>query len=259
VAESPPVSGTALVTGASSGLGEEFARQLAARGHDLILVARRRDRLEKLAAELPTAAHVVELDLATEATDLRARVDKLGASVDLLVNNAGFGLNGPFAELDGRRQAEEVRVNCEAVVTLTRAFLPDMLKRGRGGVIIVASTAGMQPLPYEAVYAATKAFAISFSDAVHTEVKGSGVHVMCVNPGPVPTEWQDVAGAVGLAPVPGAIPADQCVREALDAYDRRVRSFVPGRTIRWFLRASAPTPRALQLRVTERLYRDRRA
>jgi short-subunit dehydrogenase len=247
----------ALVTGASSGLGEEFARQLSARGHDLILVARRTDRLEALAGELPTTAHVIGLDLGSDAPQLRSRVDELGLEVDLLVNNAGFGTHGPFLKQDAAREAEEVRVNCEAVVTLTHAFLPGMVERGRGGVIVVASTAGAQPIPYEAVYAATKAFARSFADAVHTEVKDTGVHVMSVNPGPVPTEWQEVAGSGGLPPVPGAIPPDQCVREALDAYGRGVRSFVPGRVIRWFLRASAPTPRPLQLKVTERLYRRR--
>ena len=118
------MSETALVTGASSGIGEQFARQLAARGHALILVARRRDRLERLADELPGTAHVVPCDLATEASSLAHRVAELGLDVDLLVNNAGFGTYGRFVELDAEREAEEVRVNCEAVVTLTHAFLP---------------------------------------------------------------------------------------------------------------------------------------
>src|SRR5919198_2044791 len=149
---------TALVTGASSGIGEQFARQLAARGHDLVLVARRADRLERLAAELPTHAQVVPCDLAAEAATLGARVAELDLQVDLLVNNAGFGTSGPFLEHDPERDAEQIRLNCEAVVTLTHAFLPGMVERGQGGVITVASTAGMQPLPYEAVYSATKAF-----------------------------------------------------------------------------------------------------
>lgn len=258
MAGSPPEHGTALVTGASSGIGEQFARQLSARGHDLILVARRRDRLVALAAELPGPAQVIELDLATEADQLAARVEGMGLEVELLVNNAGFGLNGPFVELDGAGQAEEVRVNCEAVVALTHAFVPSMVRRGHGGVIIVASTAGMQPIPYEAVYAATKAFARSFSDALHTELRGTGVRVLAVNPGPVPTEWQEVAGVSSTGVVPGVIDAEQCVREALEAYDRGSRSIIPGRVVRWFLRASAPAPRGLQLRVTERLYRHRR-
>ncbi len=250
---------TALITGASSGIGEQFARQLAARGHELVLVARRADRLEQLATELPTDAHAVPCDLATDAASLRERVAELGVEVDLLVNNAGFGTSGPFLDQDPGRDAGQVRVNCEAIVTLTHAFLPGMVQRGRGGIINVASSAGMQPIPYESVYAATKAFAISFTDALHMELRGSGVRVLAVNPGPVPTEWQEVAGygpdRVGV--VPGRIPADQVVRESLAAYDRGRRSVIPGRAIRWFIRVTRPSPRAIQLRITERLYRPR--
>jgi short-subunit dehydrogenase len=251
---------TALVTGASSGIGEQFARQLAARGHDLVLVARRADRLESLAADLPTEARVVACDLTTDAASLAGRVQELGAEVDLLVNNAGFGTSGPFLEHDPGRDAEQVRLNCEAVVTLCHAFLPAMVDRRRGGVINVASSAGFQPIPYESVYAATKAFVISFTDALHTELRGSGVRAMSVNPGPVPTEWQQVAGyseeRTGV--VPGEISAEQVVSESLDAWDRGRRSVIPGRTIRWFIRATAPSPRALQLRITERMYRPKR-
>jgi len=248
---------TALVTGASSGIGEQFARQLAARGHNLLLVARRADRLEALAAELPTDVHVLPCDLATEAGSVGRRVADRGADVDLLVNNAGFGTSGPFLEHDPARDVEQIRVNCEAVVTLTHAFLPAMVERGRGGIINVASSAGFQPIPYESVYAATKAFVISFTDALHTELRDSGVRVMSMSPGPVPTEWQQVAGyepgRTGV--VPGEIPAEQVVRESLAAYDRGRRSVIPGRAIRWFIRATRPSPRAIQLRVTERMYR----
>lgn len=248
---------TALVTGASSGIGEQFARQLAVRGNDLILVARRADRLERLAAELPTDAHVIPLDLAADASSLATRVGELGVDVDLLVNNAGFGTSGPFVAGDPIRDAEEVRLNCEAIVTLTHAFLPAMVERQRGGIINVASTAGMQPIPYEAVYSASKAFAITFTDALHIELRGSGVRVLAVNPGPVPTEWQQVAGYEPgrVGSVPGQIPAEQVVREALAAYDSDRRSVIPGRMIRWFIRATRPSPRAVQLRITERLYR----
>jgi short-subunit dehydrogenase len=251
---------TALVTGASSGIGEQFARQLAARGHDLVLVARRADRLEALAADLPTEARVVPCDLATEAASLAGRVEELGIEVGLLVNNAGFGTSGPFVENDPAREAEEVRLNCEAVVTLCHAFLPAMVEKRRGGVINVASTAGMQPIPYESVYAATKAFAVSFTDALHTELRGSGVRVMSVNPGPVPTEWQQVAGYAEnrAAPAPGEISAEQVVRESLEAWDGGKRFVIPGRTIRWFIRATRPSPRAVQLRITERMYRPKR-
>jgi uncharacterized protein len=246
---------TALVTGASSGIGEQFARQLSARGHELILVARRGDRLERIAGELGETAHVLPCDLATEANSLRGRVAELGLDVDLLVNNAGFGTYGHFVDLDGKREAEEVRVNCEAVVALTHAFLPAMVKRGRGGVIVVASTAGMQPIPYEATYSATKAFALTFTEALHEELRGTGVRVLAVNPGPVPTEWHRIAGHDDTTLVPGEIPAEQVVRESLEAYDAGRRSVIPGRTIRWFIRATSPSPRALQLRITERMFR----
>jgi short-subunit dehydrogenase len=250
---------TALVTGASSGIGEQFARQLARRDLELILVARRAERLEALAAELPVRARPIPCDLATEAASVAERVAELGATVDLLVNNAGFATSGPFLEHEPARDAEQVRLNCEAIVTLTHAFLPGMVERRRGGIINVASSAGMQPIPYESVYAATKAFAISFTDALHTELRGSGVRVLGVNPGPVPTGFQEAAGyeqgRVGV--VPGRISVEQVVREALAAYDHGSRSVIPGRVIRWFIRLTKPSPRAIQLRVTERLYRPK--
>jgi short-subunit dehydrogenase len=180
--------------------------------------------------------------------------------VDLLVNNAGFGAYGRFLDIDPERDAQQVRLNCEAVVRLTHAFVPGMVERGRGGVITVASTAGMQPLPYELVYAATKAFARSFSDGLHSELRGTGVKVLCVNPGPVPTEWQEVAGHTDESKprgVPGAIPPSQVVVEALAAYDAGRRTIVPGRFIRWFLRASKPVPEGFKLRRAEQMYRPK--
>lgn len=250
---------TALVTGASSGIGEQFARALSTRGHELILVARRRDRLEKLASELPGEAHVIECDLAEDATSPSAQVKERGLKVDLLVNNAGFGTYGRFLDQDPQRDAAEVRVNCEAVVTLTHAFLPAMVESHRGGVIVVASTAGMQPIPYESVYAASKAFALSFTESLHTELRGTGVRALAVNPGPVPTEWQAVAGHEedGSGFPFGEIPPAQVVSEALAAYDAGHRSVIPGRMMRWVLRATQPTPRSLQLRITERMYRPK--
>lgn len=249
---------TALVTGASSGIGEQFAHQLSARGYELILVARRAERLSQLADELPGTAHVIPCDLASDAASLPARVAERGLDVNLLVNNAGFGTYGKFTDIDPRRDAEQVRVNCEAIVTLTHAFVGAMVERGDGGVIVVASTAGMQPIPYEAVYSATKAFALSFAEALHQELRGTGVRVLAVNPGPVPTEWQQVAGHDSSGIVPGAIPPAQVAAEALAAYDRDRRSVIPGRKIRWFMRATRPSPRAIQLRMAERLYRPGR-
>jgi short-subunit dehydrogenase len=250
---------TALITGASSGIGEQFARQLSARGDTTVLVARRAERLERLAAELPAPAHVIGCDLTTDAAQLPDRVAELGLEVDLLVNNAGFGTYGRFWEIDPGRDAEMVRLNCEVVVTLTRALLPGMIERRRGGVIVVASSAGMQPIPFETTYAASKAFALNFTEALHEELRGTGVRALAVNPGPVPTEWQGVAGFEGAAGVvPGAIEADQVVREALAAYDRGRRSMVPGRLFRWYLRGGSIAPRAIQLRVLSRMYDPRR-
>jgi short-subunit dehydrogenase len=245
---------TALITGASSGIGEHFARQLADRGHDLVLVARRADRLEGLAAELSAKTTVIAADLATDAASVPARVAELGLEVDLLINNAGFGTHDRFWEIPEGRDAEMVRLNCEAVVILTRAFLPAMVKRGRGGVITVASTAGMQPLPYEATYSASKAFALNFSDALHTELKGTGVQCLAVNPGPVRTEWQEVAGVEESQIPPGMVGPDVVVRDALKAYDSGSRSVVSGPMFRWIMRASR-APRAVKLRVMERQYR----
>ena len=248
---------TALITGASSGIGEEFARQLATRGDDLILVARRRDRLEQLAEQLRTTTHVIECDLASDAANLPDEVAKLGVDVDLLVNNAGFGLRGHFAELPAKREAEMIRVNCEAVLTLTHAFLPAMVERRRGGVITVASTAGLQPLPYETTYAASKAFAISFMEALSMELRGTNVRALVVNPGPVKTEWQAVAGYdENTLRMPGMITAEQCVTDSLRAYDRSRRSVIPGRLFPWLMRATA-SPKPIKLRVTERIYRPR--
>jgi short-subunit dehydrogenase len=253
------VGEVALITGASSGIGAEFAKQLSDRGHEVILVARREDRLRELAETISGPAHVVPCDLAQDAASLPGKVAGLGLDVDVLVNCAGFGTHGPFAEIDAAREAEEVRLNCEAVVTLTHAFLPGMLERRRGGVITVASTAGLQPIPYEATYSASKAFARTFSDALAGELRGSGVRVLCVNPGPVPTEWQQVAGYEpdSLPPVPGKISAEQVARESLRAFDRGRRSIIPGIVIRSYMRLTALSPLPLKLRVVGRMYRRR--
>jgi uncharacterized protein len=247
----------ALVTGASSGIGAEIAKQLSQRGYELILVARRSERLEQLASELPGAAHTIQCDLANDAASLPAKVAELGLDVDVLVNNAGFGTHGHFKDIDPARDAEQVRLNCEAVITLTHAFLPAMIERGRGGIITVASTAGMQPIPYEATYSASKAFARTFSDALSVELRGTSVKVLCVNPGPVPTEWQQVAGyaADWVPPVPGKISAEQVARESVEAFERGRRSIIPGAVIRWFVRINKPAPLPIKMRVLERMYR----
>jgi short-subunit dehydrogenase len=244
----------ALVTGASSGIGEEFARQLSARGHDLVLVARRADRLERLAEELPTHVHVLPCDLGADAASLAGRVADLGVDVDLLVNNAGFGNHDRFWQIAEGRDAAQVRLNCEAVVTLTRAFLPAMIERGRGGIINLSSIFGFQPMPYEAVYGASKAFLLSFSEALRAELRGTGVRVLAVCPGPVATEFQETAGVGGIKLV-GKIPVDRVVGQALTAYDRDSGSVVPGAAVRWFTRFQRLMPMSFRVRTTEKMAR----
>jgi len=251
----------ALVTGASSGIGAEFAKQLSERGYEVILVARRAGRLDELASQLRGPAHVIPCDLASDAASLAGKVADLGLKVDVLVNSAGFGTRGRFREIDPARDREQVRLNCEALVTLTHAFLPGMIERRRGGVITVASTAGMQPIPYEVTYSATKAFARTFSDALSAELRGTGVRVLCVSPGPVPTEWQQIAGygpEFPSPPVPGKISAEQVARESLRAFDGGRRSIIPGFVIRWYMRINRPVPLPIKLRVVERMYRPKK-
>lgn len=190
---------TALITGASSGIGESLARQLAAHGADLILVARTEDRLHALAAELGARyrvqVHVLPADLNLPGTgaQLHAAVQARGLSVDILVNNAGLGGYGEFSAQPPAEIDRMIAVNIGALTGLTRAFLPDMLTRGRGRVLNVASTAAFQPGPLMAVYYATKAYVLSFSEAVAEEVAGSGVSVTALCPGPVQTGFQAVS------------------------------------------------------------------
>ena len=184
-----------LITGASAGLGAEFARQLSSKGQRLVLAARRRDRLEALAAELGNA-RAVEIDLAAPgaAAALLADVEAAGETVDLLINNAGFGLGGRFAELDAARQREMIDLNVGALTELSRLVAPQMIARGTGAILNVASTAAFQAGPGMAVYFATKAYVLSFSEALHEELKPHGIKVSCLCPGPTRTEFGAVAG-----------------------------------------------------------------
>lgn len=190
---------TALITGASSGIGESLARQLAAHGAHLILVARTEDRLHALAAELGARyrvqVHVLPADLNRPgaAAELHAAVQARGLNVDILVNNAGLGGYGEFSAQPSDEIDRMIAVNIGALTGLTRAFLPDMLARGRGRVLNVASTAAFQPGPLMAVYYATKAYVLSFSEAIAEEVAGSGVSVTALCPGPVRTDFQAVS------------------------------------------------------------------
>jgi len=195
-----PMSYVALVTGASAGIGQAIARELAARGYGLVLVARRRERLQALARELAdrhgVRTEVLPCDLANAArrSRLAGRVEALGLEVEVLINDAGFATGGPFHHADPARELEQVRVLVEAVVALTSAFLPAMVARRRGAILNVSSTAAMQPMPYGAGYSAAKAYVLNFSEALHQELRGQGVTVTALCPGPVRTDFWAKAG-----------------------------------------------------------------
>jgi len=194
---------TALITGASAGIGRELARLVAADGHDTVLVARRRDRLDELAAELGSAHGVKVTVIAADLGDRAApqavaeQVRSASIDIDFLINNAGFGSHGPFAESDLARQLEMIDVNVRALVELTHLFLPGMLARKRGHVLNVASVAGFVPGPYMATYYASKAFVLSFTEALAAELRGSGVTATASCPGPTETEFGAVARSDG--------------------------------------------------------------
>ena len=187
-----------LITGASAGLGVEFARQLSGRGQRLVLVARRKDRLDALAKELGNArASANDLSKSGAAAELLADLKAAGEEVDTLINNAGFGLIGRFAELDAKRERQMIDLNVGTLTDLCRAVAPAMIKRKGGAILNVASTAAFQPGPNMAVYFATKAYVLSFTEALHEELKPHGVRVSALCPGPTRTEFGEVAGFGG--------------------------------------------------------------
>ena len=246
----------ALITGASAGIGAEFAARLASKNYDVVLVARRRDRLEEIAANLRAAhgvrAEIVAADLSVAGSvdAIVAEVTRLGVTVDLLVNNAGFGTHGRFETISPERERDEVAVNVAALVALTHAYLPGMLQRGRGGVINVASTASFQPVPYMAVYGATKAFVRSFSEALHEEVRGRGVRILALCPGPTATEFFDH----GVAAIPGPIRTSRdVVSTALAAYDADTVTAIDGASNKLVAALAAPLPRRWVRRIAARI------
>ena len=258
----PSPTSTALVTGASSGIGAAVVRALAGRGHGVTLVARREDRLRELAAELSDGmrAEVIGCDVSDPAARDRMaqEVGSRGLEVEVLVNNAGFGTYGDFAHLGRERQVEMVRVNVEAVVDLEARFVPGMVERGRGAVINVASTAAFQPLPGSATYAATKAFVLSHGDALHAELAEHGVAVTSVCPGPVRTEFTEVAGMrVAEESTPGAVwmSADAVAEQALEAAEGGRRVVVPGMLNQAGALVGQHAPRMVALPLLRRAWR----
>lgn len=226
---------TALVTGASSGIGRAFAAELAARGTDLVIVARRRDRLEALASELQVShgrhVEVIVADLSDpdQLADVEARLADADRPVELLINNAGFGTSGHFCDLEVDREEQQIRVNVVALVRLSRAALPGMVKRGRGGIVNMSSVAGEQPLPGWATYAATKAYVTNFSRSLAAEMKGSGVSVLNVLPGFTRTEFQDHGDfAQRMIPGPAWMTPEEVVHHALKALHKGRSEAIPG-------------------------------
>ncbi len=250
--------GWAVVTGASSGIGEAFARALDRRGHPILLVARRRERLLALAATL-RRAEVLAADLgdAAEAQRVAAHARALGP-VELLVNNAGFASNGEFVALDGARERQMVAVNVVAPMVLAQELLPAMLAARAGGVINIASIGAFQPVPFMATYGATKAFVLSWSEALSEELRGSGVRVTCVCPGPVDTEFFDVAGvSSAMRRMPHMMAPDELVARTLDAFDDGRAVLVPG-AINWLTAfVTRFSPRLLVRVVAGRLFAPR--
>jgi short-subunit dehydrogenase len=257
----------ALVTGASSGIGEAFARALGARGLQLVLTGRDEGRLARVADEIAATNRVrvervvVDLALPDGPEQVKATVDGHGLVPDLLVNNAGAGFLGTFSQRPLDEQLSMVRVNVEALVALTSLFLPSMLARGRGGIVNVSSAAGLQPLPHYAIYGATKAFVNSFSLALWAEVRGRGIRVVAICPGPVSdTRFADRAGGSSLDKFPGLakrrlVPREAVVAQALRGLERGDPLVVPGLTNRLLSNLAVVVPRRLQLLATERLFR----
>jgi short-subunit dehydrogenase len=253
----PPAPGhAAVVTGASSGIGTEIARELHRRGHQVVLVARSVDKLGHLAAELGDGAHVVPADLSDRDTraELLPRVERLGLTVDALVNNAGLSTLGPVAKSDPASEINMLEVDVVAVADLCSRFLPGLVERGRGAVLNVASTAAFQPLPGQAGYAAGKAFVLSYTQSLAGELRGSGVSATALCPGPVETGFGETAGftdeeAKGTLPAFMWVDAAKVAQLAVEGMARGRLVVIPGAANRVASVFAAVTPRKFLLPV----------
>ncbi|MCH7638398.1 MAG: SDR family oxidoreductase [Bacteroidetes bacterium] len=245
-----------LITGASSGIGEAMARQLAPVGSHLILVARSEDKLNALAEECRkqgSRADVFAHDLSHNgsAQKLYDNIAGAGHRVDVLINNAGFGKGGAFVNFPVEAYEQMITLNAASLTSLTRLCLPGMIERGSGGVLNVASVAGFMPIPYFSVYAATKAFVLSFSEALHAELKGTGVHVSCLSPGPTETGF---AAAADMEKVVGGPveTAEKVAALGLDALSHNKRTAISGAYNRVQALSSRFVPRKLSMAISER-------
>lgn len=251
-----PTAQTVLVTGASSGIGEQFALQLGARGMNLVLAARSEDRMQALAARLRTqhgidvAAIAADLAVPDGAQKLADRLAAEGTQVDVLVNNAGFGSHNLFIDEDPDNLAREIQLNCSSLVALTSRLLPGMVERGRGGVLNVASTAGFQPIPTMAVYAATKAFVLSFTEALWAETRRTGVRVVALCPGPTETAFFDTTGKDFMTS--GRQTAEEVAATGVKAFfTGRGPTVIPGALNRLMAAGTGLAPRSVVARIAE--------
>ncbi len=254
----------ALVTGASSGLGAEFARQLASRGMHLVLVARRRELMEELATELLTqhGTHclVMVSDLSEPGEPRRILSDLAakGIAIELLVNNAGFGIVGEADATDVDRVLNMVRLNVSATVDLTHRLLPDMLARGHGAILNVSSLSAFQPVAYMGAYAASKAFVLHFSESLHCELKERGITVTAVCPGVTRTAFFDIAGAPGWLQKHAALDVDYVVKKSLQALASRRQCYVPGWRNFWLTLLVRCASRRRVVKESMRFFRPKR-
>ena len=252
---------TALITGASSGIGLDLAHLFAADGHDVILVARSEQKLRELANELQSkhrvTAHVITSDLSRPDAprELADAIRQRNIEVDFLVNNAGYGGIGSFAETDARLELDMIQVNIAALTHLTKLFLPPMLARKRGRILNVASTAAFQPGPFMAVYYATKAYVLSFSEAIAEEVSGSGVTVTALCPGPTSTGFADAADmkSTRLFTMRKPMTSMEVARVGYRAMERGKRVVVAGMANRLLAQSVRVTPRRMVVKVTRAL------
>jgi short-subunit dehydrogenase len=248
-----------LITGASEGMGLEFARLFARHGYPLILVARNKSRLNVLARELSTTHHVdvrtIEKDLSLPAApeELKSLIDDQKIPVGILVNNAGFGVHGPFYQTDWKATEDMLNLNMITLTHLTRLFLPDMLKRGRGRILNVASTAAFQPGPFMACYFASKAYVLSFTEALAEELSGTGVTVTAFCPGPTRTQFQKRSGTENIRENSFAMEAAPAVEAAYRGLMKGKRLVIPGFTNKLFAILVRLFPRQFVIRITRYL------
>jgi short-subunit dehydrogenase len=256
---------TALITGASGGIGLELARLCAKGGHDLVLVARRQDKLEEIAKYLSgmygVRSEVIVADLADPATPraIHDRIEQLGLGVDVLINNAGFGQWGLFGRAELPRQLDMIQVNVTALTELTRRFLPRMITQRRGRIMNVASVAGFLPGPLMATYYATKAFVLSFSEALSNELKGTGITVTALCPGPTRTGFAEEAGyaRANLFQAPGVMEAAPVALAGYTGMMRGRAIVVPGWRMKGLVFAIRLGPRWLVRRISRKLQETR--